>query len=197
MRNPLARLFYKRVELCLYDFLFPGEIPPSEARIEAEHKVLDIASPDRDLICEIQGSLLPLERYARGEKCYLALHRGRPVSYIWGAVGPVGVDEIALAVQPGPAEFYLYDAFTLEGWRGRNLYPSVLRRALEDGREEGLRRMTIFVEAGNLASRRGVEKAGFTLFQTLVCRRVLFFFRRSRLLPPLEGHPPAVFVPRS
>ena len=195
MSRPLARLFYKRVELCLYDFLFSGLIPPSEARIEVAHKVLDIASPDRDLICEVQGSFLPMERYTRGERCYLALHRGRPVSYIWGAAGPVGVDEIGMAVKPGPGETYLYDAFTLEGWRGRNLYPSVLHRALEDGREEGLLRMTIFVEARNAASRRGVSKAGFVQFQTLLCHRILFF-RQPRLLPPIEGHPPAVFVPR-
>ncbi|MEK6711403.1 MAG: GNAT family N-acetyltransferase [Nitrospinota bacterium] len=195
MKHPLARLLYKRVELCLYDFLFPGEIPSRPARIEVEHKVLDLAHPGRELIFEVQGSILPSERYARGEKCYLALHRGRPVSYIWGAVGPVGLDEISMAVQPGPGEVYLYDAFTLEGWRGRNLYPSVLRRALEDGREEGLTRMTIFVEAGNMASRRGVFKAGFTQFQTLIFRRVLFF-GRPRLLPPLKGHPPAAFVRR-
>lgn len=196
MNGALSEFFCKRTELCLYDFLYPGEIPPSEARIEVEHKVLDISSPDREIICEIQGAALPMERYARGEKCFVALHRGRPVSYIWGAAGPVGVEEIAMAVKPAPGEAYLYDAFTLEGWRGRNLYPSVLRRALEDGKAEGLKRMMIFVEAGNAASRRGVAKAGFVLFQTLVCHRMLHLFHWPTLLPPEAGHAPAAFVTR-
>ena len=52
-----------------------------------------------------------------------------------------------MAVQTEPKEMYLYDAFTLEPWRGNNLYPAVLRRAMEYGRDLSLRRTTIFVEA--------------------------------------------------
>jgi len=184
----------KRVELCLYDFLYPGEIPPVEARLEVEHRVLDRTSPDRDLIAQAQGAILASERFERGERCFVALHRGRPVSYIWGARGSVGVEEIAMAVRPDPSEAYLYDAFTQPAWRGKNLYPAVLRRALEHGRGLGLRRSMIFVGADNTASRRGVEKAGFTLFQTLNYTRFLFVFGWPELSPPLAGHPPAAFV---
>lgn len=191
--STLTSLFFQKVELCLYDFIYPGEIPPCEARIEAEHRILDRSSADRDLIAAVQGGRLTDIRFERGEKCFIALHKGSVVSYIWGAQGPVGVEEISLSVQPAPTEIYLYDAYTLEPWRGNNLYPAVLRRALEYGRDQGLARSTIFVESRNMASRKGVAKAGFFHFQTLFHRRWLGFSRRE-LPPPADGHPPAVFI---
>lgn len=189
----LKTTFLTSVELCLYDFPHTDEIPPSEARIEVEHIILDAASENRHLISDVQGESMTARRFERGEKCFVALEDGKAVSYIWGARGVVGVEEIDKAVKPGPKEIYLYDAFTLEPWRGRNLYPAVLRRALEYGEGLGLTRSLIFVEASNAPSRRGVDKAGFIQFQTLYYNR-FFVFSRSNLSDPLEGHPTASFV---
>ena len=189
----LKSIFLTSVELCLYDFPHTEAVPPSEARIEVEHVILDGKSENRHLITDVQGEKLTARRFERGEKCFVALEEGKAVSYIWGARGVVGVEEIDKAVKPEPREIYLYDAFTLEPWRGKNLYPAVLRRALEYGEKLGLTRSLIFVEAGNTASRRGVDKAGFTQFQTLYHNR-FFVFTRSHLSDPLEGHPTATFV---
>ena len=181
------------MELCLYDFSYPAEIPQSEPRVEVEHVILERASAHRHLISDVQGESLTAKRFERGEKCFLALEEGKGVSYIWGARGMVGVEEIDKAIQPAATEIYLYDAFTLAHRRGKNLYPSVLRHALEHGAHLGLKRALIFVESKNTASRRGVGKAGFTHFQTLYYDR-LFVFARSRLSEPLQNHPPARFV---
>ena len=189
----LKTTFLTSVELCLYDFSHTDEIPPSEARIEVEHIILEATSENRHLISDVQGESMTARRFERGEKCFVALEDGKAVSYIWGARGVVGVEEIDKAVKPGPKEIYLYDAFTLEPWRGRNLYPSVLRRALEYAEGLGLTRSLIFVEASNTPSRRGVDKAGFIQFQTLYYNR-FFVFSRSNLSDPLEGHPTATFV---
>ncbi len=189
----LKTTFLTSVELCLYDFPHPAEIPPGEARIEVEHVILENTSPNRPLISDVQGERLTKTRFDRGEKCFAALENGKAVSYIWGARGAVGVEEIDKAVKPEAKEIYLYDAFTLEPWRGKNLYPSVLRRALEYGEKLGLTRSLIFVEAKNTPSRRGVDKAGFIQFQTLYYNR-FFVFSRSNLSDPLEGHPTATFV---
>ena len=189
----LKNTFLTSVELCLYDFLHTEEIPPSEARIEVEHIILEAGSENRHLISDVQGESMTARRFDRGEKCFVALEDGKAVSYIWGARGVVGVEEIDKAVKPDAKEIYLYDAFTLEPWRGRNLYPAVLRRALEYAEGLGLARSLIFVEASNTASRRGVDKAGFIQFQTLYYKR-FFVFSRSNLSDPLEGHPTATFV---
>jgi GNAT superfamily N-acetyltransferase len=168
-------------------------MPPAESRIETELHVLDRASDDSNLIAEVEGDFLTSSRFERGEKCFAALHEGGIVSSIWGARGIVGVEEINMSVQPGPAEIYLYDAFTLAPWRGNNLYPAVLRSALEYAQGLDLSRAMIFVDSENTASRRGITKAGFVHFQTLKFSRY-FGFPRSELPPPLEGHPSAVFV---
>ena len=189
----MPAFIFNRVQLGLYDFLYPGQIPPNEARIEVEYRTLDLHSPDRHLLEEIQSEWLYTTRFNRGEQCFLAIHNGKVVSYIWGSRGKVGVEEITMSVETASREMYLYDAFTLEPWRGKNLYPSVLRRALEHGSDLGLQRCTIFVEARNLASIRGVTKAGFILFQTLLYKTV-FGFGKREFLPPLDGHPPAKFV---
>ncbi len=191
--SPLPAFIFNSIQLGLYDFVYPGEIPPSEGRIEAEHRILERNSSDRHLIEEVQNDWLCAARFDRGEICFIAIHEGKVVSYIWGSRGKVGVEEIDMAVETAPKEIYLYDAFTLEPWRGNNLYPAVLRRALEYGRDLGLQRTTIFVEARNIPSIRGVTKAGFILFQTLLYKRILGFGKRE-LLPPLDGHPPAKFV---
>ncbi len=191
--SPLPAFIFNRVQLGLYDFVFSGEITPNVARIEAEYRILDRNSSDRHLIEEVQSDWLCAARFDRGEECFMAIHNGEVVSYIWGSRGKVGVEEINMAVQTAPKEIYLYDAFTLEPWRGKNLYPSVLQHALEHGHSLGLQRTTIFVEAQNIPSIRGVTKAGFILFQTLLYKSV-FGFGKRELLPPLDGHPPAKFV---
>jgi GNAT superfamily N-acetyltransferase len=185
---------FNQIELGLYDFIYPGEIQPNEARIEASYETLGPDSPDLSLIEEVQNQRLCQRRFKRGEFCFVAIHEGHVVSYIWGSLGKVGVEEISMAVQTGPSEIYLYDAFTLEPWRGNNLYPAVLQRALEFGKDLGLARSTIFVEAKNTPSIRGVAKGGFTLFQKLLLNTVLGF-GKPQLLPPLEGHETAEFVP--
>ena len=182
------------VELGLYDFIYPGEIPVNEARIEATYEILTPESPHRPLIDEVQGERMVERRFDRGEICFVAIHEGSVVSYIWGSRGKVGVEEISMAVKTAPGEIYLYDAFTLEPWRGKNLYPSVLQRAIEYGRDLNLDRSTIFVEAKNTPSIRGVTKAGFTLFQKLLLKTILGF-GKPKLLTPLEGHETAEFVP--
>ncbi len=189
----LLSFFFRKIDLCLYDHYLSNAMPAAESRIETEFRVLERTSGDSNLIEEVQGKLLTSSRFERGEKCFVALHEGEVVSFIWGAHGIVGVEEINMGVQPGPAEIYLYDAFTLAPWRGNNLYPAVLRSALEYARGLDLSRTLIFVDSENTASRRGVIKAGFVHFQTLKFSRH-FGFPRSELPPPLEGHPPAVFV---
>ena len=191
----LPEFIFNRVQLGLYDFVYPGEITTNVARIEVEYRILDRNSPDRHLIEDVQSDWLCAARFDRGEQCFIAIHNTEVISYIWASRGKVGVEEINMAVQTAPKEMYLYDAFTLEPWRGKNLYPSVLQRALEYGQSLGLQRMTIFVEARNIPSIRGVTKAGFILFQTLLYKIIFRFgFGKQELLPPLDGHPPANFV---
>ena len=57
-------------------------------------------------------------------------------------------------------------------------YPSILQQQiLQHSREAGLRRALIFVLSDNIASIRGVEKAGFREFQRVTYNTLLGFNR--------------------
>ncbi|MEE9241406.1 MAG: hypothetical protein V3U53_09505, partial [bacterium] len=71
--SPLPAFIFNRVQLGLYDLLYPGQIPPNEARIEVEHRTLDLHSPDRHLLEEVQSEWLCTARFNRGEQCFVAI----------------------------------------------------------------------------------------------------------------------------
>lgn len=73
------------------------------------------------------------------------------------------------------------DCYTAAGYRGRGLYPQVLRHIANDlvSRKPG-GRVFVLVAPENTASIRGIEKAGFTRIARLVGVRFLVwvFFKR-------------------
>ena len=191
--NILNSILKSKVELCLYDFIHPTRILLCESKIKSTNIILDRNSPENELIYEVQSKRIIDPRFDRGEKCYVALINERVASYIWSSRGSVGVDEIDMAIKPSLDEVYLYDAFTIEKWRGNNLYPSVLGLALETAEKEKMKRSLIFVEHKNTASRKGVSKAGFPPFQTLYYKRFLFFSSK-KLSDPIKNHNSAKFI---
>ena len=106
-------------------------------------------------------------RIREGQVCVVARHQETVMAYCWLTWRPEWVAEIDRLVVPGPDEAYLYEAFTEPGWRGRGLFPAMLFRLLAYARAQNRRRALIFVLSDNRASRRAIEKAGFTLFQTV------------------------------
>jgi ribosomal protein S18 acetylase RimI-like enzyme len=80
-------------------------------------------------------------------------------------------------MNPRGDEVYLYDAFTFAEYRGQNLYPALLQQILDLSSQQGFRRALIFVLSDNMASIRGVQKAGFREFQRVTYRNILGFAR--------------------
>jgi hypothetical protein len=58
---------------------------------------------------------------------------------------------------------WLYDFATVPEFRGRRLYPALLRFILSDLKERDVTRAWIGTEPGNVASQHGIRRAGFTL----------------------------------
>lgn len=166
---------FKEVRLCLYGFPLPREIPLYEPTLEVEYEVVGQGSRGIAWLSSIQEGRLIERRLGRGERCFLALHQGRVVSYCWFSQARVGIEEVDLTVVVQPDEAYLYDAFTLPQWRGRGLYPALLTRMVREAMEVGCRRAMIFVVEDNLPSRQGIEKAGFELFQRISHYKLLGF----------------------
>ncbi len=165
--------------LCLFEVdLKTAELPVCEARIDVEVEVLDSAAwAAQPHIGHMTDRHLFQGRLDRGEAFWVATQSERIVSYCWVTRNAVEIGEVRCVVRPRPDEIYLYDAFTFEEHRGRNLYPALLYRILDQGREAGMRRALIFVMSDNIASIRGVEKAGFVEFQRVTYSTVLGFGR--------------------
>lgn len=99
------------------------------------------------------------ERRQAGNQPYLALLAGEPVALGWSTGTTVEIGELDLAFTLPPGNRYLWGFVTAPAWRGRGLYPRLLQHIL---RLEGADiRAWIGHEPGNIASSRGILKAGF------------------------------------
>jgi len=165
--------------LCLFEVDLKGAVAVAcSARLAVEFRRLDAEAwvaqrhtshiPDRHLF---------QARFARGEQFWTAQYEDKILSYCWVTQEPVDIGEIRCTISPRGDEVYLYDAFTFAEYRGQNLYPALLQCILSSSRQDGLRRALIFVLSDNMASIRGVQKAGFREFQRVTYRNILGFAR--------------------
>ena len=168
--------------LCLFEVdLSAGPLPACTARIDVDYRLLDAAAwSEQTNVDHVTDRALFQPRFERGELIWTAHGDAEKiVSYCWVTKKPVEIGEISCAIHPRPDEIYLYDAFTFADYRGRNLYPAVMNRILAHSREAGLRRALIFVMSDNVASIRGVRKAGFREFQRVTYTNFIGFVRYS------------------
>ena len=166
--------------LCLFEVdLSSGCLPSCEARFAVDYRLLDAAAwSEQSNVDHVTDRLLFQSRFERGEHIWTAhSDTDKIVSYCWVTRKPVEIGEIGCAINPRDDEIYLYDAFTFAEYRGQNLYPAVMHRILAHSREAGLRRALIFVMSDNVASIRGVRKAGFREFQRVTYYNFVGFVR--------------------
>lgn len=109
-------------------------------------------------------------RLAAGHRCYVARLGAAPIAYGWVARAGATIGELDVAFRLGGADAYLWDFATLPAWRGRGVYPRLLQRIL---RAEGVagRRFWIINAPENVASAKGIAKAGFRVVGDLAFTR--------------------------
>ena len=95
-----------------------------------------------------------------GNQPYLARFAGEPVAYGWSTGSRVEIGEVGLSFTLPPGERYLWGFVTREQWRGRGIYPHLLRAILRHEESERAR-YWIGHDPGNQASAKGILKAGF------------------------------------
>jgi GNAT superfamily N-acetyltransferase len=108
------------------------------------------------------AALDPAEVRARldgGHSPYVASLDGDPVAYGWVAGVGATIGELGVTFVLPPGDRYLWDFATLPAWRGRGVYPHLLR-AIVAG-EADAARLWIIHAPENPASARGIVKAGF------------------------------------
>jgi GNAT superfamily N-acetyltransferase len=105
----------------------------------------------------------PKRRWRHGRVPYVAMIGTEVASYGWVTPEPEPMDDLGVAFTSPPGDVWLYDFATVPEFRGRRLYPALLRRILDDLKEQGVRRAWIGTSPGNYASQNGISRAGFTL----------------------------------
>ncbi|OGW16043.1 MAG: hypothetical protein A3G93_01895 [Nitrospinae bacterium RIFCSPLOWO2_12_FULL_45_22] len=191
----LKRLFSAN---CLYLYAFPlsGDMPLIKPKLDVQvYQLRNISESPCFNLLEIADELICQSRFGRGEMIWIAVHQSHIAAYCWVAFSEAEVGEIDKVIKVKHEEFYLYDAFTLPDYRGKNLYPYILTYVCQYGKEKGYTRALIFVLRENIPSQCGIEKAGFKRFQVIKYSRIcgIPFYRQS---PIEEGHEGVIFLPR-
>jgi GNAT superfamily N-acetyltransferase len=97
-------------------------------------------------------------RLSDANTAYVAYLEDEPAGYGWSGANSVGVADVFWPITP--PDRGLWDFFTLPVARGRGIYPHLLQAILRTEQSEA-ERFWIGHRVDNLASQRGIEKAGF------------------------------------
>lgn len=95
-------------------------------------------------------------------RCFIVEEDGKLLHSSWLTTTAAWAREIQRFLTPPSGDAYVYESFTRADARGRGIYPLALAGIVSAMFDEGIGRVWVGVEATNLASRRAMEKAGFT-----------------------------------
>jgi RimJ/RimL family protein N-acetyltransferase len=127
-----------------------------------------------------------LQRLRRGDRCYTVYAGERLAHYSWvqrSASHPI--TEAGLSVPVGSGEFWIYHCRTAEWARGKGIYPATLERIVNEHFEAGYHTAWIYTSRENIASQKGILRAGFHQVATLDALRVgSHYFRIGRANQP-------------
>jgi predicted GNAT family acetyltransferase len=190
-----VRLFrsaiYARDEMILYTLTAPDVAPAPQGltfRVATLGDLADAAVTYPEYLGD--NTLHDLrKRIKKGHTPFVALDDGSIVHIVWlrledrVATSELGED---FAVEFGRSMGIMYDAWTPQVARGRGIYPAVLSllcRQIRGSASEPL----IYVESDNIASRRGVEKAGMTVYKRMIRSTWFHWIRHRAVREPLQN----------
>jgi hypothetical protein len=130
-----------------------------------------LAAPEYQYDSSARG--FGLERLAAGDRLVLGEVDGRVVFYAWVMYGQMDMglrDYKALR----PDQAYTYKLFTVGDCRGRRICPAYYEWLKRELGAAGFSKVLAWVEAGNRASIRAHERAGFRQAGTIWHARFLF-----------------------
>jgi hypothetical protein len=121
------------------------------------------------------GSLAEIrKRFSGGRDCFVAWQGDKIVSYCWVSFNEEMVGELNLNLSLVPGEAYIWDCATLPGYRQQHLYSALLSFILRELlQKHPVCRVWIGANLDNLASQRGIARAGFQRVANLLVERIL------------------------
>jgi ribosomal protein S18 acetylase RimI-like enzyme len=101
------------------------------------------------------------ERLRRGERCFVCEDGERIAGYIWFSTLGKYIAEIDATLQLEDGDVYAYNAYVDQGYRGRNITPSILVAASRAFLGKGFGRLLLFTMNWNENTHRTLRKADF------------------------------------
>jgi len=114
-----------------------------------------------------------ISRLESGRQCYAARVDGQIVAYGWVSFEHEDIGELNLRIKLVPGEAYIWDCATVPAFRGNLLYSALLVYILGNLRTQNICRAWIGADLDNIASQKGIARAGFHHVADLVIERVL------------------------
>jgi len=102
-----------------------------------------------------------VERLRSGHRFFGFKMDGRVAAYFWFSISCVVPLSLGAKAEIPTGAGYIWDCRTAPEFRGRGLYASGLRLLVDVNRAEGRSLTLIACDADNVASRKGIDKAGF------------------------------------
>lgn len=121
----------------------------------------------------VEASTDILKRFENGRRCYAAWVEDEIAAYGWVSLDEEFIGELKLRLKLLEGEAYIWDCATLPAFRQRHLYSALLVHIIRELQAEGLCRVWIGADLENIASQRGIARAGFHHIADLVVDRVL------------------------
>ena len=167
------------------------ELPAISPRVQADFRRL---TPELASALASAAPSLPLteitKRLESGRQCYAAWVEGQVAAYGWVSFEHEDIGELNLRIELLKGEAYIWDCATLPAFREKLLYSMLLIYILGELRAQNLCRAWIGADLDNLASQKGMARAGFQHVADLVIERVRA--RRQVWVTGLPGVPESI-----
>lgn len=103
-------------------------------------------------------------RRLRGDQMFVAYFKSKPVAFLFGTASYCGINEISDDLVVGEGEAYLYDAYTLSSFRGNQIFPALIQKAISYYKGLDYLKVIIFTKQRNKSAQKSIEKIGFQYY---------------------------------
>jgi ribosomal protein S18 acetylase RimI-like enzyme len=143
----------------------PGKEPVSQLPVPGVRFIRFHTGLSRQLAEVMHTSEATIDqRRALGNRASVALlDDDTIVGYGWVSYDAIRIYELNVEIPIPRGHAYIWDCATVEQYRGRGIFPGLLRFMLEELRLQGIAQVWAGVAPGNTASLKSFARAGFRL----------------------------------
>lgn len=160
------------------------EAPILEVGMKGSYLVRTATLEDMGLFVELGKKIyVDVEEFQHrlrsGQKCYIALDRGKIIYFVWVSPHNVPKSITAHVVKLKPQEVYMYQSHCLPEYRGKRIHSSVMTRRLNDLKTNSIKKSYVDCRTNNVPQVKTFLKHGFKPYKfvrTLTLLGKTFYF---------------------